>query len=446
MVGSTFVELPNKLKNSKKGLINIKNNDNKCFLWCHVRHLNLMSKNPQRITKEGKKSDSSLNFEGTEFPVSRKDFCKTEKQNNICINVFCYENGLTYPIYVSDKKFSDCMDLSLIFDKSKSHYVYIKDFNGIMFSKTKNKNKKYFCRCCLQGFSSENFLMEHKENCLIINGKQNVMLGKGSISFKNYSKQLPAPFKIYADFECILSGTLSKGVKSRDKNNGSYAEEYQDHIPCSFAYKVVCVDNKFSKDVVLYRGKNAVYKFIEAILKECKYCKKIIKNHFNKNLVMSAEEEEKHFQLSNSCSICDKLFNVGDDKVRDHCHITGKYRGTAHFSCNANLKLSKKIPETVHNLRGYESHLIIKEVSKFDVKGLEKYMAFTINKNLVFIDSMQFMSCSLNSLVKNLSDNDFQYFSEEFSGKLLELVKEKGVYPYEHMNSFKRFSENKLPD
>ena len=93
-------------------------------------------------------------------------------------------------------------------------------------------------------------------------------------------------------------------------------------------------------------------------------------------------------------------------------------------------------------MSGYDSHLIIKELGKFDVKvnvipnGLEKCMAFTINKNLVFIDSMQFMNSSLDSLVKNLSDNDFKYFSEEFSGELLELVKEKGSYPYEYMDSF----------
>ena len=102
------------------------------------------------------------------------------------------------------------MDLLLIFNENKSHYVYIKDFNKLMFNKTKNKNKKYFCRCCLQCFSSENVLTEHKETCLIINGKKNVKLGKGSISFKNYSKQLSAPFKIYADFECILHPTSSK--------------------------------------------------------------------------------------------------------------------------------------------------------------------------------------------------------------------------------------------
>ena len=137
-------------------------------------------------------------------------------------------------------------------------------------------------------------MIEHEGNCLIINVKQSLKSKSGSISFKNYSKQLPVSFKIYVEFECLL-----KGVISIHKNNGSYTEKYQDHIPCSFAYQVVCVDNKFSKKVVLFRGKNSVYKFIEAILEEYDYCKKVIKEHFNKNLIISAEKEEK-FQLSNS--------------------------------------------------------------------------------------------------------------------------------------------------
>ena len=159
------------------------------------------------------------------------------------------------------------MDLLLISNENGFHYVYVKDFNRFMCNKTKKKNKKYFCKCCLQCFSSEKVLIEHKGNCLIINGKQSVELKSGSISFKNYFKQLPVSFNIYADFECIL-----KKVESSSKNNGSYTEKYQDHIPCSLAYKVACVDNKFSKKVVLYRGKNAVYRFVKAILEEYDYC------------------------------------------------------------------------------------------------------------------------------------------------------------------------------
>ena len=101
-------------------------------------------------------------------------------------------------------------------------------------------------------------------------------------------------------------------------------------------------------------------------------------------------------------------------------------------------------------MRGYDSHLIFNELDKFDVKisvipnGLEKYMAFFFNKNLLFIDSMQFMNSSLDKLVKNLSDEDFKYLIEEFNSKNLNLLKQKGNYPYEYMNSFERFKGKKI--
>ena len=106
-----------------------------------------------------------------------------------------------------------------------------------------------------------------------------------------------------------------------------------------------------------------------------------MKKHFNKILIMN-EEEEYLFQQSNSCSICEKLIDNDDEKVRDHCQVTGKFRGAAHRSCNINFQLTKKIPAIFHNLRGYGSHLIFSEFNKFNIKinvipnGLEKYMAF----------------------------------------------------------------------
>ena len=133
---------------------------------------------------------NDLDYEGIEFPVSKKDFGKIEKKNNFCINVFCYENNLVYPVYVSDQKFEDCMDLLTITNKNKSHYVYIKNFNRFMCNETKCKNKKHFCKYCLQCFSSETVLVKHVETCLKINGKQTVKLKSGSIQFKNYSKQI----------------------------------------------------------------------------------------------------------------------------------------------------------------------------------------------------------------------------------------------------------------
>ena len=234
-----------------------------------------------------------------------------------------------------------------------------------------------------------------------INGSQSVRLEKRTIGFKNHFKQIPVPFKIYAGFECNL-----RSVQSYE---GSYTRKYQDHIPCSFAYKVVCIDDRFTKPIVVYRGENAAYEFIKAILKEYKYCKKVMKKHFNKNLIMS-EEEEEQFQSSNACWICEKLIDDDDEKVRDHCHLTGRFRGAAHWSCNINLQLTKKVPVIFYYMRGYDSHLIFRELNKFDVKidvmsnRLGKYMAFLLNKNLAFIGSIQFMNSRLEKLVKNLSE------------------------------------------
>ena len=116
---------------------------------------------------------------------------------------------------------------------------------------------------------------------------------------------------------------------------GSYTKKYQDHTPCSFAYKLVCVDDRFSKSTINYGGENAAYEFIKEILEECEYCKKIMKKYFNENLIMT-EEEENLFQKSNSCWICKKPIDNDKEKVRDHCHVTGKFRGFAHKICNIN--------------------------------------------------------------------------------------------------------------
>ena len=171
LTGSSYIELPTELQKGQHGLINLKNKDNECFRWCHVRHLNPRNDNPQRIKKTDKAFMPQLNYEGIEFPVSVKQYNKVETQNNININVFGYENKQTYPIYVSKEKFENTMNLLLISDDEKNHYVYIKDFNRFMHHKTKSHQRKHFCMHCLQCFSSERVLNKHKEVCIEINGE-----------------------------------------------------------------------------------------------------------------------------------------------------------------------------------------------------------------------------------------------------------------------------------
>ena len=138
---------------------------------------------------------NDLNCEGIKLSLSENGFNKIEMKNNISMNDFCYENKLTFPINISDQKFENLMDLLLMIDENKSHYVYIKDFDRFMFHKTKDKSEKHFCKSCLQCFSSKNVLTEHKEVCLKINGAQAVKLQKGTIRFENLYKQILVPFK-----------------------------------------------------------------------------------------------------------------------------------------------------------------------------------------------------------------------------------------------------------
>ena len=137
--------------------------------------------------------------------------------------------------------------------------------------------------------------------------------------------------------------------------------------------------------------------------------------------------------------------------MKDHCHVTGKYRGSTHNACNRSYRLTNKIPFIFHNLRGYDSHLIMQEIGKFsnDINvipnTMEKYVAFMIDKNLIFMDSFQFMLQSLSDLTNNLPKDGFYHTKNEFGSNNLKLITRKGVYPYDYMDDFNKFKEKRLP-
>ena len=445
----------------------MKNEDNECFRWCHIRHLNPQDKDPQRIKKTDKQYVGKLDYSNIEFPVGVKHYNKIEKQNSINISVFGYEDKQPYPIYVSKEKYEDHMELLLVTENENKHYVLIKDFNRFMFNQTKHEHRKHFCMHCLQCFSSDRVLSNHKDICIQVNGTQAIKMpnkDNNILKFNNFHKQQPVPFVIYADFEAItetIHGCQQKG-------NKSYTEAYQIHTDCGYGYKVVCCyDDKYTKPIQLYRGEKAVYKFMENILEEVKYCKKVMKKYFNKPLRMT-EENEQEFKKTKECHICDKKYTQKDIRVRDHCHITGKYRGSAHQECNLKLRINPKeikIPVILHNLRGYDSHFIMQEIGAIVKKhayknnkgeekqmninaipnNMEKYMAFMLGNHLTFIDSFQFMSSSLDKLVSNLPAEAFKYTSKKFKKEKLNLMTRKGIYPYDYMDSFEKFNKTELP-
>ena len=180
---------------------------------------------------------------------------------------------------------------------------------------------------------------------------------------------------------------------------------------------MVCYyDQKYSKPAVIYRGENVIEKFIQYLFEEVKDCQKVISERAKRRLVMTFEDE-KDFQTSKKCWICERQYKADEEEnipVRDHCHMTGKYPGSAHRKCNLKLQISaEKIKITVvfHNLKSYESHFIIQKLGDIikeeplDIKVIasnaEKYMAIYLGKHLAFIDSFQFMSQSLAKLSRS---------------------------------------------
>ena len=220
-----------------KGLINLKNKDHKCFMWCHVRLINPTNSQPERINKQDKKIAANLNYSDIAFPLDINDYEKIEDRFQMQVNVFGYENKV-YPLYISKKSYNQTLNLLLITEKDKSHYVFIKDFNRLMFSRTKHKDKMHHCMSCSQSFTTEEILSNHKKQCLLINCCQAVNYESGAIKFTNYNKQISILFKIYADTECFLKRTKIE--------EGEHTIKYQEHQRNSIGAKLVCIDDYFT--------------------------------------------------------------------------------------------------------------------------------------------------------------------------------------------------------
>ena len=283
---------------------------------------------------------------------------------------------------------------------------------------------------CLQSFTTKEILNNHKERCLLINETQAVEYETGIIKCKNFDKEIPTPFKIHVDTKCLLKRVNTK--------KGEYTKLCQKHI-----------DNKFTLPTKLFADNNCVNNFIKWIFEQQERINQIIDDHFNKKLKLTIEDEN-NYQNSQDCWIGNE--KLDDKKVRDYCHITGKYRGAAHRKCNSKQKLPKKLPIIFHNLEGYDGHIIFKELNNFNniyvqviPETNEKYMSIIINRNIIFLDSFQFCKDKLDNLASNLNNKDFEHLMSEFPADKSEIVKRKNLYPYEWLDSYEKFSHQELP-
>ncbi|OWF56062.1 uncharacterized protein LOC110452091 [Mizuhopecten yessoensis] len=411
-------------------------------MWSILSALHPTKNHPERISKyTGHQHE--LNFDGISFPVKVADINKFETQNNITVNVLGYEKGSLFPIHVTKQRFDLHVDLLLISDGRKSHYCWIKNVNGLLYDQYTHGHRYYHCMYCLQGFTKERILNDHISYCQE-HGTQKVKLPTEDdkwLFYKDIRKQLKVPYIIYADFESFQV-PIQRCEFDPEK---SHTEKITQHVPSSFAYKVVGITQETSKEPVVYRGPDVTEKFVECMLREQEEIEQRFKNV--KPMVMTGRDWQT-FNSAVNCHICGR--ELGDDRVRDHCHVTGAFRGAAHNDCNINYKFTGRIPVVFHNLRGYDSHLIMQAIGKVSDKeikcipnNMEKYISFSIGC-MDFIDSFQFMGTSLEKLIANLSaegKEKFEHMTGHFGDEKIELLLKKQVYPYDYFDGPHRFKK-----
>ena len=319
---SSWIEL-DKFLIKKKAIINMKNNDNECFKWCVTRALNMKNKDNERIDKELIEKSKELNWKGIEFPFELNQIAKFEKNNpDISVTVCRFKDKKSIPMnQLKNYGRKHHIDLLLISNEETNHYCLIKNFSRLMnSSKSKHHGKKYYCRNCLLGYSSEEALSKHWSYCKEHSCVRVELPKEGTfMKFTNIERSMRVPFVIYADFESYI---IPINTCDPDEEQ-SFTKQYQKHIPSSFCNYIKCFDD------TVYKGKLVTYtamsetddvagKFVESIEKDVKRIyNKILK--FKKDKIKN-QEDIVHFNSATTCHICGG--ELDGDKVWDHCHLT----------------------------------------------------------------------------------------------------------------------------
>ena len=343
----SYIDLPPNLKN-KKAIINMQNQDNECFKWCVLRALNPKNNHPERVDKDLISKQDTLNMEGIKYPVDFRGIDRFESLNpNISITVLGYnQDERVYPLKVS--KYTGCEhDIILMLlkdrkdekdDKINSHYCLVNNMSALIASQiNKHKGTRNICLNCFNSFKCKQSLDKHKEYCYNNECIKTIMPEPNTfLRFKNFPHSEKVPFVVYADTEALI-----KEMHNCDPNpNKSYTKKYQKHEAISFTYYIKCFDNNVRKPILrtYTKEKPEDEDAMDVFIKWLEDDVKIIANIKPKKMIFT-EEDEEQFNKSKICWICDEPFK--DNKVRDHCHYTGRYRGPACNSCNLKYKKTK---------------------------------------------------------------------------------------------------------
>ena len=375
-------------------------------------------------------------------PHAHLSIPKVEKLNNLAINVFGWDKGVTVYRLSTQPDGMPRINLLLIEKAGKFHYTWIKDLNRFLRDQSKHKERKHFCERYLAGYTRDDLLEAHRPepDCRGI-GQTAVRMempekGKNKVFFQNHQKQLPVPFIIYADIEA-----LTTKVEGPELDRGHNTMRL---VVIATSWRSVMGGQ--TEPPAEYHGPNIAEHLLKSLQEEESKIKGVLADP---KAMRMTREDWLAFRTAKTCHVCDKPLD--GDSVRDHCHITGEYRGAAHNACNLKLRLDPSIPVVFHNLRGYDSHLLIQAISKVKgrvsciPKNTMKYISFSLG-HLRFIDSAQFLLASLDKLVAANPPEAFQITAQhEPNRERRDLLMRKGVNPYEYTDTWDRFTEPKLP-
>lgn len=468
--GSSYLPLPLKIQ-LKKAVVNPKNfQDNKCFQWAILSRYTSNKNKHSRIDHEYLQLVDTFNFKNIPYPTPIKSIKRFEKDNpGVSVNVYgLTDKDVVYPLRISANELANHFDLLLMTgeEEGTSHYCYIKNFSRLLSSSvSKMHGKTVFCKQCLVHFTGNKRdvqLLNHKKYCqkdkpvkITVPCDKNDSSQPQILKFTNHHFQDRLPIVAYADFECIL-----KKVKRKKQQSSKFTKVLENHVPMSFCVYLSVdsnlpenISNQLPNEPYLYRGTDSASKFMDYMIS----MSNLIGDLLDTNLSMDelTQDEMDRFNNCTHCELCNTEFTMTRTPVKDHCHLTGKFRSVLCNKCNLNRKNQRYLPVFIHGSSNYDTHFIIKQLgcdeNKISVipNTKEKYISFTKNTDagikIKFLDSYRFLNESLSQLAKILPKDKFKHIELFFDKEDLTLVCRKGIFPYNYVDSWKKLNVKELP-